>query len=178
MSYNIFGQSTADVLPEEITAYSHKACRGTRLQSVADNPSFMQEERRVEEIRMKLIMKEAEPVREPVREAEKSRLENQSGRTPTGERILTEDEIEEKRRFEEQKKLLEDRAERLRRMSFNIKGTDSNDEMEAVPAYMRKNMKLDNQAGSSDSYYSGYAVGMNDDPNNPQAVYTDHQYFP
>ena len=87
-----------------------------------------------------------------------------------GERFLSADEIEEKRRFEEQKKALEDRAERLRRMSFNIRGTESNDDMENVPAYMRKNMKLDNQVASSDPYYSGYSVGMNDNQDNPQAA--------
>ena len=122
-----------------------------------ETPSlFMQEEKRVEEIRMQLVIKNEETVKEPVI-------------MKIGERILTEDEIEEKRRFEEQKKSLEDRAERLRRMSFNIKGTDSNDEMEAVPAYMRKNMKLDNQVPSSDSYYSGYTVGMNDQQNDSKA---------
>ena len=138
--------------------------------SVAEEPQpvmFMQEEKRVEEIRMQLVMKNEEPVNEPqpmrevVREAQPV--------MKIGERVLSEDEIEEKRRFEEQKRSLEDRAERLRRMSFNIKGTESNDEMESVPAYMRKNMKLDNQAASSDSYYSGYTVGVNDQQNNQQA---------
>lgn len=118
------------------------------------NSMYVQEEKR-EEIPMQLVIKDEEPVREPVV-------------MKIGERILSEDEMEEKRRFEEQKKALEDRAERLRRMSFNIKGTESGDDMEAVPAYMRKNMKLDNQAPSSDSYYSGYTVGVNDQ-NNAQA---------
>ena len=121
-------------------------------------PSFIKEEKAVEEIPLKLVIKNEEPVAEKVV-------------TKIGERVLTQDELEEKKRFEEQKKALEDRAERLRRMSFNIKGTESSDEMEAVPAYMRKNMKLDNQPGSSDSYYSGYTVGVNNDQqNNPQAV--------
>lgn len=119
--------------------------------------TYTQEEKKHDEIPMQLVIKNEEPVKEPVI-------------MKIGERILTEDEIEEKRRFEEQKKALEDRAERLRRMSFNIKGTESNDEMEAVPAYMRKNMKLDNEAGSSDSYYSRYTVGMNDEQNNQQAA--------
>ena len=124
---------------------------------MAEAPSmYMQEEKRVEEIRMQLVIKNEEPAKEQMV-------------MKIGERVLTEDEIEEKRRFEEQKRSLEDRAERLRRMSFNIKGTESNDEMEAVPAYMRKNMKLDNQVASSDSYYSGYTVGKNDQQNDPQA---------
>ncbi len=126
------------------------------------NPSYVLEEKR-DEIKMELVIRNEEPVREPEQEQAKQPVMR-------GERMLTEDEIEEKRRFEEQKKALEDRAERLRRMSFNVRGADSADDMEAVPAYMRKNMKLDNQVASSDSYYSGYRVGMNDEnQENPQA---------
>ncbi len=133
---------------------------------------YMQEDKQAEEPKMQLVMKQAEtqvqePVREPVRDVVREReqpVESYSRHA----RPLTEDELEEKRRFEEQKKALEDRAERLRRMSFNIKGTESADDMEAVPAYMRKNMKLDNQVASSDSFYSGYSVGVNDDKNKAQ----------
>jgi len=128
------------------------------------NPVFVQEEKGPAEIPMQLVIKNEEPVKEPVV-------------MKIGERILSEDEIEEKRRFEEQKKALEDRAERLRRMSFNIKGTDSSDEMEAVPAYMRKNMKLDNQVASSDSYYSGYSVGKNDNDNPQAAIQTINTFL-
>jgi len=124
--------------------------------AVAEEPQVpAKEEPRQHEIPMQLVIKQ-EIAEEPV--------------VRIGERILSAEEIEEKRKFEEQKRSLEDRAERLRRMSFNIKGTESNDEMEAVPAYMRKNMKLDNQVASSDSYYSGYAVGVNDNQDNPQAA--------
>lgn len=137
-----------------------------RKEEVAEEkkPVFIQEEKRIEEIPMQLTIKTEEPAKESIV-------------MKIGERILSEDEIEEKRRFEEQKKALEDRAERLRRMSFNIKGTDSNDEMEAVPAYMRKNMKLDNQAASSDSYYSGYTVGMNDQQNNQAGIQTINTFL-
>lgn len=119
-------------------------------------PVFIQEQPRREEPTIQLVIKNEEPVREPVV-------------IKIGERILTEDEIEEKRRFEEQKKALEDRAERLRRMSFNIKGNESADDIEAIPAYMRKNMKLDNQVSSSDNFYSGYTIGVNDQNNSSQA---------
>ncbi len=72
------------------------------------------------------------------------------------------DEVEEDRRFEEQKRALEERAERLRRLSFNVKGSEGSDELENVPAYMRKNMPLgkDGQSGN-DTGYSGYSVGVN-----------------
>ena len=127
-------------------------------------PVFKQEEKRPDEVPMQLVIKNEEPAKESIV-------------MKIGERILSEDEIEEKRRFEEQKKALEDRAERLRRMSFNIKGTESNDEMEAVPAYMRKNMKLDNQSASSDSMYSGYTVGFNDQQNNQAGIQTINTFL-
>ncbi len=86
-----------------------------------------------------------------------------------GERVLTADEIEEKQRFEEQKRALEERAERLRRMSFNIKTNESADDVENVPAYVRRNMQIDNGVASSDTFYSGYSVGVNDQQNGSQA---------
>lgn len=77
-------------------------------------------------------------------------------------RVLTAFEIEEKRIFEEQKRALEERAERLRRMSFDVKANEHKDDMD-VPAYVRKNIRIDdNTVASSDTFYSGYSVGVND----------------
>ncbi|WP_118950692.1 cell division protein FtsZ [Taibaiella helva] len=75
-----------------------------------------------------------------------------------GERYLTSEEIEEQRRFEEQKKALEERADRLRRMSFNIQGSENANEVENVPAYMRRQTNLDNTVNSSDNFLSGYSI--------------------
>jgi cell division protein FtsZ len=84
--------------------------------------------------------------------------------------MLSADELEEKRRFEEQKRALEERAERLRRMSFNIKGSESADELESVPAYVRRNINVDNGVASADTFFSGYSIGVNNDQqNNNQA---------
>jgi cell division protein FtsZ len=124
-----------------------------------------------------LVQKVAEPVQPKVEEPVLQLIiKNElSAQQPTavkiGEHVLTADELDEKRRFEEQKKALEERAERLRRMSFNIKGAESSDELEAVPAYVRQNVQLDNNAVSSDTFYSAYSVGMNDNnkQNNTQA---------
>ena len=179
MNYSTFEYKPIDVFVNQSAPYAPKPAEEQFTPFNQPDSAFMQEEKRVEEIRMQLIMKAEESVmepvketyREPVRETSREPVREQPRESPymRGERMLTEEELEEKRRFEEQKKSLEDRAERLRRMSFNIKGTESSDEMEAVPAYMRKNMKLDNQVASSDSFYSGYTVGMNDEQNNPQA---------
>lgn len=158
VSYSFPEYKQEEVTPEpEQPSYFAQPAEEPFNAFAATPASFPVEEKKPEEVPMQLYIKNEEPVREPIV-------------VKIGERILTPEEIEEKNRFEEQKRALEDRAERLRRMSFNIKGTESTDEMEAVPAYMRKNLKLDNQVASSDSYYSGYSVGRNDNPDNPQAA--------
>jgi len=113
---------------------------------------FVEETTRFEPVYNAPVQPRAEePVREPVREAVVMKI---------GERVLSEDEIEEKRRFEEQKRAFEDRAARLRSLSMNIRGGNENsDEIESVPAYMRKNVNIENAPASSDSFYSGYTVG-------------------
>lgn len=80
-----------------------------------------------------------------------------------GERYLTPDEIEEQRRFEEQKRALEERADRLRRMSFNIQANENAQEVENVPAYIRRQSNLDNPVNSSDNFLSGYSVNADND---------------
>src|SRR5690606_29022626 len=55
-----------------------------------------------------------------------------------GERVLTPQEIEERKAFEEQKRILEDRAERLRRMSFAFNRNDT-EESENIPACLTRN---------------------------------------
>lgn len=93
-----------------------------------------------------------------------------------GERVLSEDEIEEKRRFEEQKRALEDRAARLRSMSMNIRGNESSDHIEDIPAYVRKNMAIENPIVSSDSIYSDVTVGKYDD-NGPAGIRTENTFL-
>ena len=94
-----------------------------------------------------------------------------------GSHQLTQDEIDEKNRFEEQKKNLEERAERLRRMSFNIKGSEATEELQNVPAYMRQKVQLDNGLASSDTLYSGYTVGMNDNKQSQAAIQTINTFL-
>ncbi|MBA3827999.1 MAG: cell division protein FtsZ [Taibaiella sp.] len=116
-----------------------------------------------------IVIEEKEPAKEenafPTLQLVIKNEDHTKEQTPAvkiGEHVLTTDELEEKRRFEDQKRSLEERAERLRRMSFNIKATEGGDDHENVPAYVRKNVKLDDSVASSDVFYSGYSVGMND----------------
>jgi len=96
------------------------------------------------------------------------------------ERFLTEHELEEKQRFEEQKRQLEERAERLRNLSFNIKPSDPVDmaDIENVPAYLRKEMSLEKGINSADSYYSGYTVGFkNEQEDNQVSINTINTFL-
>lgn len=80
-----------------------------------------------------------------------------------GLKDMSQEEVEEKRQFEEQKKSLEERAERLRRLSTNFKANETADDMEHVPAYMRRNIQVnpdESPASAKDSYLSGYSVGV------------------
>lgn len=73
--------------------------------------------------------------------------------------LISEREAEEKRRFEEQKKALEDRAAQLRKMSFNM-NADMND-VENIPAYQRRNADVVEEAAKSNnenSSLSGLSV--------------------
>lgn len=66
-------------------------------------------------------------------------------------RTITQEELEERERFEQLKLELEERAERLRRMSFNVTSNSADDEIQNVPAYVRKNIELDRHNVSSDT---------------------------
>lgn len=97
-----------------------------------------------------------------------------------GSYILTPDEVEAERRFEQQKRALEERAERLRKMSFNLKGNESHDELENVPAYMRQNIQLDQQDASAatTNYYGGVRVGLdNPEQSNQSSIQTSNTYL-
>jgi cell division protein FtsZ len=98
--------------------------------------------------------------------------------TKIGERVLSADELEERKRFEDQKRALEERAERLRRMSFNVKADEAANDLEAVPAYVRRNVNIDtNTSASSDTYYSGYTVGMNQPQNGQASIQTINTFL-
>lgn len=64
---------------------------------------------------------------------------------------------------EEQKRKQMERVAKLRSISFNVKNMENNQEIENVPAYLRRNVDLDNGAGSAEHFYSGYTVGNNGD---------------
>lgn len=51
-----------------------------------------------------------------------------------------------------------DRLQKLRNLSFNLNAADPNNELEHVPAYIRRNMELYNGSSSVENFYSNYTV--------------------
>jgi cell division protein FtsZ len=58
----------------------------------------------------------------------------------------------------EEKRKAAERLQKLRNLSFNINAADPNNEFEAVPAYIRRNMELFNNASTVENFYSNYTV--------------------
>lgn len=65
---------------------------------------------------------------------------------------------------EEQRRKAADRLQKLRNLSFNIHGSDSNNEFDSVPAYLRRNLELYNTISPAENFYSNYTV-QNDESN-------------
>ena len=59
---------------------------------------------------------------------------------------------------EELRRRAMDRIAKLRNLSFNINVADPNNEFETVPAYLRRNMELNNSIADVESFYSNYTV--------------------
>jgi len=75
---------------------------------------------------------------------------------PSTEELPMVDEVEE------QKRRATERVQKLRNLSFNINGADSNNEFETVPAYIRRNLELYNTVNNVENFYSNYTVKADD----------------
>jgi len=79
--------------------------------------------------------------------------------------------------LEEQKRKQAERVAKLRSISFNVKNMDNNAEIENVPAYLRRNVSLDNGAGSAEQFYSNYTVSGEPGQNNPTEINTINTFL-
>jgi cell division protein FtsZ len=75
-----------------------------------------------------------------------------------GSRMLTDTELEAEVNFELQKRAFEERASKLRSMSFNVNKADINSDEINIPAYQRQNQNLENHPSSSEEVYSNVQV--------------------
>lgn len=63
---------------------------------------------------------------------------------------------------EELRRRAMERINKLRNLSFNVSGTDPNNEFETVPAYLRRNMEMQVQIADVETFYSNYTVKPKD----------------
>jgi cell division protein FtsZ len=76
---------------------------------------------------------------------------------------------------EEQRKRAQDRIQKLRSLSYNMKSTD-NSEFENVPAYVRRNMELFGSGlNTAETFYSNITVGK--DANNNTEIRTINNFL-
>ena len=75
-----------------------------------------------------------------------------------GSRILTDYELEQEANFELQKRAFDERASKLRSLSFNVNQPEEQQEDEEIPAFERNNVNLDDHPNSEDEHISGTQV--------------------
>ena len=75
-----------------------------------------------------------------------------------GSRVLTDNELEAEVNFELQKRAFEERASRLRAMSFNVEQADISKDDQQTPAYQRQNKVLEQHPASNEDVYSDVHV--------------------
>ncbi|HEY5462557.1 MAG TPA: cell division protein FtsZ [Hanamia sp.] len=76
---------------------------------------------------------------------------------------------------EELKRRAIDRIAKLRNLSFNVNAADPNNEFESVPAYLRRNMELQNSIADVETFYSNYTVKSDD--NNKAEISTINTFL-
>lgn len=100
------------------------------------------------EFEMKLVMKEELP-----EAADEQKLIQPGGGIGSAEDTAMQDDADE------QKRRAQERIQKLRNLSFNMNTADANNEFDAVPAYIRRNMELfGNTLTSVENFYSKYTV--------------------
>jgi cell division protein FtsZ len=87
--------------------------------------------------------------------------------TQTENKLSSIEELPMVDEVEEQKRRATERVQKLRNLSFNINGADSNNEFETVPAYIRRNLELYNTVNNVENFYSNVTV-KTDDKNKTQ----------
>ena len=77
---------------------------------------------------------------------------------------------------EELRRRAAERIAKLRNLSFNINASDPNNEFETVPAYLRRNMDINNnRIADVESFYSNYTVKSDD--NNQAEISTINTFL-
>ncbi len=89
--------------------------------------------------------------------------------------LNTLDELPAEDEVDDQKRRASERIQKLRNLSFNINGTDTNNEFDSVPAYIRRNLELYNTVNNVENFYSNYTVKP--DENNKSHISTINTFL-
>jgi len=151
-------------------------------------PEIVEEEIEEEIVEVAEITMQAAPVQEPVYESS-FRMEEE----PTMQLVMREESSFNSNQnnakkypssldmpmddAEEQRRKVAERIQKLRNLSFNINNaSDPNNEFDAVPAYVRRNLDLfGNTMASVENYYSKYTVEK--DENNQTQISTINTFL-
>ena len=153
-------------------------------------PEMVEEEKAEEElVEVAEISMQASPVQEPVVYESSFRMEEE----PTMQLVMREESSFNSNQnsskqhpssfdmpiddAEEQRRKVAERIQKLRNLSFNINSaSDPNNEFDAVPAYVRRNLDLfGNTMASVENYYSKYTVEK--DENNQTQISTINTFL-
>jgi cell division protein FtsZ len=145
----------AEQAPEQKPPQSPPAPVNDTVSQPAEMPVQMEEEPSFD---MKLVLKDESLIAADQLKPEQAQPVNPIAST---EELPMVDEVEE------QKRRASERVQKLRNLSFNINGADTNNEFETVPAYIRRNLELYNTVNNVENFYSNYTVKA-DDKNNAQ----------
>jgi len=112
-------------------------------------------------------------VKEPIHAAEEKPIVQPQTYQPLSMSNVEEPALQDE--TEELRRRANDRIAKLRNLSFNINAADPNNEFEAVPAYLRRNMELHNSIADVESFYSKYTVKS--DENNQAEISTINTFL-
>ncbi|MEO6070832.1 MAG: hypothetical protein ABIN57_12520, partial [Chitinophagaceae bacterium] len=162
---NTFPQSAAPgsypVRPSNIYSEPKKEVSTSKTEDANQAPvAKMNEE---ESFNMQMVIKNE------VSQADEQKPKQTQLNTPPAEDPAPQDKAED------EKRKAAERLQKLRNLSFNINHADPNNEFEAVPAYIRRNMELHNSNSNVENFYSNYSVQPGD--NNQAQISTINTFL-
>lgn len=141
--------------------YAEQTIPGINIEGTLHKPIVPAEEEPI--LEMKLVIKD-DVVEEPLPQSmQPGLILNQLEEFPIDDEI------------EDQKRRASERIQKLRNLSFNINGAETNNVFDNVPAYIRRNLELYNTVNNVENFYSNYTVKP--DENNKSQISTINTFL-
>ncbi|MCF3111631.1 cell division protein FtsZ [Niabella sp. CC-SYL272] len=139
---------------------------GVGVRSYLEKPSNIYAEQKREEVVAKTPVPE-QPAEEKMELVEKIERVKEEVKTPLSQidremPVQQQPTLSQEEEMQLQKRKQVERLQKLRNLSFNVNVSDPNSEYETVPAYIRRNMELQNNSNHIESYYSKFEISSDD----------------